>query len=35
MHESPEIVLKRFLVLLLAREKVALCEFWTLETLEV
>jgi hypothetical protein len=35
MHESPEIVLERLLVLLLAREEVALCEFWTLEALEV
>jgi hypothetical protein len=35
MHESPEIVLKRLLVLLLTGEKVALCKFWTLETLEV
>jgi hypothetical protein len=35
MHESPEIGLERLLVLLLAREKVALYEFWTLETLEV
>jgi hypothetical protein len=35
MHESPEIVLERLLFLLLAQEKFALCEFWTLETLEV
>jgi hypothetical protein len=35
MHECPEIVLERLLVFLLAREKVALSEFWTLETLEV
>jgi hypothetical protein len=35
MHESPEIVLERLLVLLFAREEVALCEFRTLETLEV
>jgi hypothetical protein len=35
MNESPEIVLERLLVLLLTREKVALCKFWTLETLEV
>jgi hypothetical protein len=35
MHESPEIVLERLLVLLLIREEVALCEFWTLEALEV
>jgi hypothetical protein len=35
MHKSPEIVLERLLVLLFAREEVALCEFWTLETLEV
>jgi hypothetical protein len=35
MHESLEIVLERLLVLLFAREKVALCEFWMLETLEV
>jgi hypothetical protein len=35
MHESPEIVLERLLVLLLTRKEVALCEFWTLETLEV
>jgi hypothetical protein len=33
MNESPEIVLERLLVLLLTREKVALCKFWTLETL--
>jgi hypothetical protein len=35
MRKSPEIVLERFLVLMLAREKVALCKFWTLETLKV
>jgi hypothetical protein len=35
MHESPKIVLERLLVLLLTREKVALCKFWTLEALEV
>jgi hypothetical protein len=35
MHESPKIVLERLLVLLLTGEKVALCKFWTLETLEV
>jgi hypothetical protein len=35
MHESPEIGLERLLVLLLTREEVALCEFWTLEALEV
>jgi hypothetical protein len=35
MHESLEIVLERLLVLLLTREEVALCEFWTLEALEV
>jgi hypothetical protein len=35
MHESPEIVLERLLVLLLTREEVALCEFRTLEALEV
>jgi hypothetical protein len=35
MNESPKIVLERLLVLLLAREKVALCKFWTLETMEV
>jgi hypothetical protein len=35
MNESPELVLERLLVLLLTREKVALCKFWTLETLEV
>jgi hypothetical protein len=35
MHKSPEIVLERLLVLLFAREEVALCELWTLETLEV
>jgi hypothetical protein len=35
MYESPELVLKRLLVLLLTGEKVALCKFRTLETLEV
>jgi hypothetical protein len=35
MHESSEVVLERLLVLLFAREEIALCEFWTLETLEV
>jgi hypothetical protein len=35
MHESPKIVLERLLVLLLARENIALYKFWTLETLEV
>jgi hypothetical protein len=35
MYESLEIVLERLLVLLLTREEVALCEFWTLEALEV
>jgi hypothetical protein len=35
MHKSPEIVLERLLVLLLTREEVTLCEFWTLEALEV
>jgi hypothetical protein len=35
MYESPEIVLERFLVLLFAPKEVALCEFSTLETLEV
>jgi hypothetical protein len=35
MYESPEVVLKRLLVLLLTGEKVALCKFWMLETLEV
>jgi hypothetical protein len=34
MHEYPEIVLERLLVLL-TREKVALCKFWTLKALEV
>jgi hypothetical protein len=34
MYESPEIILERFLVLLFAQKEVALCEFWTLETLE-
>jgi hypothetical protein len=35
MYESPEVVLERLLVLLLTGEKVTLCKFWTLETLEV
>jgi hypothetical protein len=35
MNESPEVILERFLVLLLTRKEVALCELWTLETLEV
>jgi hypothetical protein len=35
MYETPEVALERLLVLLLTREKVALREFWTLETLEV
>jgi hypothetical protein len=35
VNESPEVVLKRFLILLLTREKIALCKFRTLETLEV
>jgi hypothetical protein len=35
MYESPEVVLERLLVLLLTGEKVVLCKFWTLETLEV
>jgi hypothetical protein len=35
MNESPEVVLKRFLVLLFTREKVALCKLRTLKTLEV
>jgi hypothetical protein len=35
MYESSEVILKRLLVLLLTGEKVALCKFWTLETLEV
>jgi hypothetical protein len=35
MHESFQVVLERLLVLLFAREEIALGEFWTLETLEV
>jgi hypothetical protein len=35
MSESPEVVLERFLVLLLTREKVALCKLQMLKTLEV
>jgi hypothetical protein len=35
MYESPEVVLKGLLVFLLTGEKIALCKFWTLETLEV
>jgi hypothetical protein len=35
VHKSSEVVLKGFLVLLLTGEKVTLCKFWMLETLEV
>jgi hypothetical protein len=35
VNESPKVILERLLVLLLTREKVALCKFWTLKTLEV
>jgi hypothetical protein len=35
VNESPKVVLERFLVLLLTREKVALCKLWTLKTLEI
>jgi hypothetical protein len=35
MYESSEVVLERLLVLLLTGEKVPLCKFWSLETLEV
>jgi hypothetical protein len=35
VNESPEVVLERFLVLLLTREKVALCKLRTLKTLEI
>jgi hypothetical protein len=35
VYESSEVVLERLLVLLLTGEKVALCKFWALETLEV
>jgi hypothetical protein len=35
VNESSEVVLERFLILLLTREKITLCKLWTLETLEV
>jgi hypothetical protein len=35
MNKSPEIVLERFFVLLLTREKITLGKLWTLETLKV
>jgi hypothetical protein len=35
MNESHEIVLKRFFVFLLTREKINLGKLWTLETLKV
>jgi hypothetical protein len=35
MHESPEVILERLLVLLLTQEQVAFCEVWMLEALEV
>jgi hypothetical protein len=35
VNKSPEVVLERFLILLLVREKIALCKLWTLETLKV
>jgi hypothetical protein len=35
MNKSSEEILERLLVLLLTGEKVALCQLWTLEALEV
>jgi hypothetical protein len=35
VYKSSKIVLKRFFVLLLTREKVALGKLWTLETLKI
>jgi hypothetical protein len=35
MNESPEIILERFFVLFLIREKITLCKLRTLETLKV
>jgi hypothetical protein len=35
VNESSEIVLKRFFVLLLTREKIALGKLWKLETLKI
>jgi hypothetical protein len=35
VNESPEVVLERFLILFLTREKIALCKLRTLETLKV
>jgi hypothetical protein len=35
MDESSEIILKRFFVLLLTREKIALGKLWMLETLKI
>jgi hypothetical protein len=35
VNESPKVILERLLVLLLTREKVALCKLWMLKTLEV
>jgi hypothetical protein len=35
VNESPKVILERLFVLLLTQEKVALCKFWTLKTLEI
>jgi hypothetical protein len=35
VNKPPKVILERFLVLLLTGEKVTLCKFWTLKTLEV
>jgi hypothetical protein len=35
VNESPKVILERFLVLLLTQEKVALCKFQMLKTLEI
>jgi hypothetical protein len=35
MNKSPKIVLERFFVFLLTREKITLSKLWTLETLKV
>jgi hypothetical protein len=35
VNESPDVILERFLVLLLTQEKVTLCKLRTLKTLEV
>jgi hypothetical protein len=35
VNVPPKVILERLLIILLTQEKVTLCKFWTLKTLEV